>query len=101
MAKKSAVEKNKRRERLVKKFALKRADLKARAKDTSLSVEDNFEARLALAKLPRNSSATRVRLRCEFSGRPRGNCRKFKLSRIAFRDLASAGQIPGVVKSSW
>jgi small subunit ribosomal protein S14 len=101
MAKKSAVEKNKRRERLVKKYAAKRAELKARAKDSSLSVEENFDARLALAKLPRNSAATRVRLRCELSGRPRGNYRKFKLSRIAFRDLASQGQVPGVVKSSW
>ncbi|MBT6361609.1 MAG: 30S ribosomal protein S14, partial [Rhodospirillaceae bacterium] len=79
----------------------KRAELKARAKDSSLSVEDNFEARLALAKLPRNSSPTRVRLRCEMSGRPRGNYRKFKLSRIALRELASNGQVPGVVKSSW
>ena len=94
-------EKNKRRERLVKKYAAKRAELKARAKDSSLSVEENFDARLALAKLPRNSAATRVRLRCELSGRPRGNYRKFKLSRIAFRDLASQGQVPGVVKSSW
>ncbi|MBT3905894.1 MAG: 30S ribosomal protein S14 [Rhodospirillales bacterium] len=101
MAKRSAVEKNKRRERLVKKYAAKRAELKARAKDSSLSVEDNFEARLALAKLPRNSSPTRVRLRCEMSGRPRGNYRKFKLSRIALRELASNGQVPGVVKSSW
>ena len=101
MAKRSAVEKNKRRERLVKKDAAKRAELKARAKDSSLSVEDNFEARLALAKLPRNSSPTRVRLRCEMSGRPRGNYRKFKLSRIALRELASNGQVPGVVKSSW
>jgi small subunit ribosomal protein S14 len=101
MAKKSAVEKNKRRERLMKKYSAKRAELKARAKDSSLSVEDNFEARLALAKLPRNSSPTRVRLRCEMSGRPRGNYRKFKLSRIALRELASNGQVPGVVKSSW
>ena len=101
MAKRSAVEKNKRRERLVKKYAAKRAELKARAKDSSLSVEDNFEARLALAKLPRDSSPTRVRLRCEMSGRPRGNYRKFKLSRIALRELASNGQVPGVVKSSW
>jgi len=101
MAKKSAIEKNNRRERLAKKFAAKRARLKAMAKDESLSPEERFNARLKLAELPRNSSPTRVRLRCGLSGRPRGNYRKFKLSRIALRDLASTGQIPGMVKSSW
>jgi small subunit ribosomal protein S14 len=101
MAKKSSVEKNKRRERLAKKFAGKRARLKAAAIDDSLSPEERFEARLKLAKLPRNSSQNRVRLRCELTGRARGNYRKFKLCRIKLRELASVGQIPGMVKSSW
>ncbi|HEX2113998.1 MAG TPA: 30S ribosomal protein S14 [Alphaproteobacteria bacterium] len=101
MAKKSSVEKNKRRERLVKQFAGKRAKLKAIADNKDLPMEERFAARLKLAKLPRNSAPSRVRLRCEMTGRPRGNYRKFKLSRIALRDLASTGQIPGMVKSSW
>ena len=95
------VQKNQKRERRAKKFAHKRVRLKAMAKDESLSQEERFNARLKLAELPRNSSPTRVRLRCGLSGRPRGNYRKFKLSRIALRDLASTGQIPGMVKSSW
>ena len=101
MAKKSSVEKNNRRMRLVKRFAAKRAKLKAIADDRSLPMEERFEARLKLAELPRNSAANRVRLRCALTGRPRGNYRKFKLSRMMLRDLASTGQIPGVVKSSW
>ena len=101
MAKKSAVERNKKRERLVKKYAAKRAKLKAMTKDESLSLEERFQAQLKLAELPRNSAEIRLRLRCGLSGRPRGNYRKFKLSRIALRDLASTGQIPSVVKSSW
>ena len=101
MAKKSMIERNKNRERKVELNAAKRARLKAMAKDKSLSVEEQFEARLKLAKLPRNSAPCRLRLRCQLTGRPRGNYRKFKLSRIALRDLASTGQIPGVVKSSW
>ncbi len=101
MAKKSAVERNRKRELLVKKYAAKRAKLKAIMKDMSLSPEEHFEARMKLSSLPRNSSPVRVRLRCEISGRPRGNYRKFKLSRIALRDLALKGQIPGMVKSSW
>jgi small subunit ribosomal protein S14 len=101
MAKTSAIQKNKRRERLVKQYANKRAALKAIAKDPSLSPEDQFAARLKLAEMPRNSSRTRVRNRCEMSGRPRAFYRKFKLSRIALRDLASNGQIPGMTKSSW
>jgi len=101
MAKKSMIEKNKRRERLSKKFAAKRARLKAIANDKNLPMEDRFAARLKLAELPRNSSPTRIRNRCEITGRPRATYRKFKLSRIALRDLASTGQIPGVVKSSW
>ena len=101
MAKKSAIQKNQKRERLAKKYASTRARLKAIAKDESQSAEERFNARLKLAELPRNSSPTRIRLRCGLSGRPRGNYRKFKLSRIALRDLASTGQIPGMVKSSW
>jgi len=101
MAKKSAVEKNKRREKLVKKYAEKRAALKSMAKDDSLSPEEQFNARLKLAKLPRNSAPNRVRNRCEVSGRPRGFYRKLKMSRIALRELGSLGKIPGLVKSSW
>lgn len=101
MAKKSSVEKNKRRERMVKQYAAKRAKLKAIANNKELPMEERFAARLKLAELPRNSAPSRVRLRCELTGRPRGNYRKFKLSRIALRELASTGQIPGVVKSSW
>ena len=101
MAKKSAIEKNNRRRKLVARYAARRARLKAVAKDESLPQEERFAARLNLAEMPRNSSATRVRNRCLLTGRPRGNYRKFKISRIALRDLASAGQIPGMVKSSW
>ena len=101
MAKKSSVEKNKRRTRLAKQFAAKRARLKAIANDKNLPIEERFAARLKLAELPRNSAPSRIRNRCELTGRPRATYRKFKLSRIALRDLASTGQIPGVVKSSW
>ena len=101
MAKKSMIEKNKRRMRQVEQYAGRRARLKAMAKDLSLTPEERFNARLKLAKLPRGGSPVRVRLRCALTGRPRGVYRKFGLSRIALRDLASAGQIPGVVKSSW
>jgi small subunit ribosomal protein S14 len=101
MAKTSSVDKNRKRTALVKRLAPKRARLKAIASDKSLPPEDRFNARLKLAEMPRNSSATRIRNRCELSGRPRGYYRKFKLSRLALRDLASQGQIPGVVKSSW
>jgi small subunit ribosomal protein S14 len=101
MAKKSAVERDKKRTRLVKKYASKRERLKAAAKDPNLSPEDRFNARLKLAEIPRNAAPNRQRLRCELTGRPRGNYRKFKLCRIKLRELASAGQIPGMVKSSW
>ena len=101
MAKTSSIEKNKRREKMAKQYAPKRAKLKAMAVDNKLSPEERFGARLKLAKLPRNSSPTRIRNRCELTGRPRAVYRKFKLSRIALRELASAGQIPGMVKSSW
>jgi Ribosomal protein S14 len=101
MAKKSAIEKNKRRERLVKKFAAKRAALKATADNLELPMEERFAARLELAELPRNSSPTRVRNRCEVTGRPRAYYRKLKMSRVALRELGSNGLIPGLVKSSW
>ncbi len=101
MAKTSSVEKNKRRERLVRKYAARRAKLKVMAKDDSLPPEERFAARLKLAQLPRNSAAVRVRNRCELTGRPRGVFRKFKLARLSLRDLASNGQIPGMVKASW
>ncbi len=101
MAKKSAVEKNVRRARLVKKQAGKRARLRAMARDRSLPPEERFQAYLKLAEMPRNGAAVRVRNRCQLTGRPRGYYRKFRLSRIALRELASIGQIPGMVKSSW
>ena len=101
MAKKSAVERDLKRRRLVDKFASKRAELKAISKDEALPQDERFAARLTLAALPRDSSATRVRNRCLLTGRPRGVYRKLKLSRIGLRDLASTGQIPGMVKSSW
>ncbi|MCU0839158.1 MAG: 30S ribosomal protein S14 [Rhodospirillales bacterium] len=101
MAKKSLVERNRNREAKVNRFAVKRAALKAIAKDASASPEQRFAARLKLAELPRNSSPTRLRLRCALTGRPRGNYRKFGLSRIAVRELAVSGQIPGMLKSSW
>jgi len=101
MAKTSSINKNERRAALVKKFAAKRRRLKALAEDRSLAPEERFAARLRLAELPRNGAASRVRNRCALTGRPRGTYRKFKLSRIALRELASQGQIPGVVKSSW
>lgn len=101
MAKKSAVEKNEHRRRLVAKFQAKRAALKKVVMDKSRDPEERFEATLALAALPRNSAAVRVRNRCALTGRPRGYYRKFGLSRIALRELASQGQVPGCVKSSW
>lgn len=101
MAKKSAVEKNKKRRKLVDQYAEKRAELKAMAKDQSLPPEERFKARLKLNELPKNSSKIRIRNRCAVTGRPRGYYRKFGISRIALRDLGSRGQLPGVVKSSW
>jgi small subunit ribosomal protein S14 len=101
MAKTSAIEREKKRLRLAKKYNAKRIALKAEAKDQTLSPEERFNARIKLAQLPRNSAPVRQRLRCKMSGRPRGNYRKFKLSRVALRALASSGQIPGMVKSSW
>ena len=101
MAKKSSIEKNNLRLKLAKQGAQRRARLKAIARDRSGEPEDRFAAQLKLAELPRNSSPTRVRNRCSLTGRPRGYYRKFKLSRIAVRELSSSGQIPGMLKSSW
>jgi len=101
MAKTSSINRNTKREALVKKYAAKRKRLKSLAEDRRLTAEERFAARLKLAEMPRNGSATRIHNRCELTGRPRGVYRKFKLSRIALRELASAGQIPGMVKSSW
>jgi small subunit ribosomal protein S14 len=101
MAKKSSIEKNKRRGRLVRQFSAKRRRLLAVANDESKSMEERFEARLKLAELPRNSSKTRLRNRCEVTGRPRAVYRKVRMSRIALRELGSKGLVPGLVKSSW
>ena len=101
MAKKSAIEKNKRRGRLVAKYADRRARLLAVSRDESVPQEERFAARIKLASLPRNSAKVRVRNRCQITGRPRGYYRRFKMSRIALRELASVGQIPGVAKASW
>ena len=101
MAKKSSIEKNKRRRDLVKKFSGKRERLLTVANDESRSMEERFEARLKLAELPRNANPTRIRNRCEITGRPRAYYRKLGMSRIALRELGSKGLIPGLVKSSW
>lgn len=101
MAKKSAIERNNKRARLVEKYAARREKLKAIAMDEELPLEERFKARLKLAELPRNSAPSRVRNRCEVTGRPRGYYRKLRMSRIALRELGSQGMIPGLVKSSW
>jgi small subunit ribosomal protein S14 len=101
MAKKSSIETNKRRQKLVKKFAGRRERLLAVANDEGKAMDERFEARLKLAALPRNGSKTRVRNRCEVSGRPRAVYRKLKMSRIAMRELGNRGLVPGLVKSSW
>jgi len=101
MAKKSSIEKNNRRRKMAKQYSNRRDKLKAIAHDKKLPTEERFAAALKLAELPRNSSKTRIRNRCELSGRPRAYYRKHKLSRIALRDLGSKGLIPGLVKSSW
>ncbi len=101
MAKKAMIEREKKRERLVAKYAAKRAELKEIAKDESKSVEERFKARMKLAKLPRNSAENRLHNRCQLTGRPHAYYRKLKISRIALRELGSNGQIPGMVKSSW
>ncbi len=101
MAKVCMLERDKKRRKMVKSYANKRAKLKAIIKDFSIPAEERFQAALTLAELPRNSSKTRIRNRCALTGRPRGYYRKLNLSRIALRDLASRGELPGVTKSSW
>ena len=101
MAKTSSIEKNKRRARLAKQYAGRRGRLKEIARNKNVSMEERFAATLKLAELPRNSAKVRVRNRCEITGRPRAFYRKFKMSRIAMRELGSKGLIPGLVKSSW
>ena len=101
MAKKSMIAREVKREKLVKQYAAKRAALKAIINDKEITVEERFKATLELAKLPRNSSATRLHNRCQLTGRPHAYYRKLKISRIALRDLGSNGEIPGMVKSSW
>ena len=101
MAKKSMVAREVKRQKLVDKYAAKRAELKGIARDESRPMEERFKAQLKLAKLPRNSSATRLHNRCQLTGRPHAYYRKLKVGRIALRELGSNGQIPGMVKSSW
>ena len=101
MAKLSSINKNERRKKLVEKYAAKYEKLRAVADDESKDETERLIARLKMAEIPRNANPTRIRNRCELTGRPRGVYRKFKLSRIALRELASSGQIPGMVKSSW
>jgi small subunit ribosomal protein S14 len=101
MAKKSAIENNQRKQRMVKKFLARRKRLLDLANNEKLPMEERFEARIRLAALPRNGAAVRIRNRCEVTGRPRGYYRKMRMSRIALRDLGNKGLIPGLVKSSW
>ncbi len=101
MAKKSSVQKNLKRMKLVKRYAKKRAELKKIINNKKLELSERFAAQLKLNKLPKNSSKVRIRNRCGISGRPHGYYRKLKISRIALRDMASAGKIPGIIKSSW
>ena len=101
MAKTSSIQRNLKRIRLVEKFSKKREKLKKITRNKKLSLEERFKAQLKLAKLPRNSAKIRIRNRCEITGRPHGVYRKLKISRIALRDLASKGKIPGMTKSSW
>ncbi|MBY0423311.1 MAG: 30S ribosomal protein S14 [Parvularculaceae bacterium] len=101
MAKTSMIERNAKRKKLAKKFAGKRAKLKAIVADQNKPAEERFAASLKLAELPRNSSETRFRNRCDVTGRPRGFYRKLRMSRVSLRQLGSEGKIPGLVKSSW
>ncbi len=101
MAKVCMIERDKKRKKLVNKHAVKRAELKKVIKDQSVPADERFQAMLQLAEMPRNSSKVRMRNRCSLTGRPRSYYRKFSLSRIALRDLASRGELPGVTKSSW
>tara|TARA_B100002052_G_C15652156_1_gene493317 strand:- start:81 stop:386 length:306 start_codon:yes stop_codon:yes gene_type:complete len=101
MAKTSAIERNRKRMRMVKKFSDKRKKLKAIINNKKLPLNERFAAQLKLSKLPKNSAKIRIRNRCEITGRPHGVYRKLKISRIALRQMASSGKIPGMTKSSW
>jgi small subunit ribosomal protein S14 len=101
MAKKSMINRQRRREKLVRKYAAKRAELKRRSNDLKLTAEERQEAREALSSLPRNSSPVRLRTRCVVTGRPRAVYKEFMLSRIAFREMALRGELPGIHKASW
>ncbi len=101
MAKKSQILRDEKRKKLIAKYAVKRAELRKRLNDPEVSMEEKFEVQIAFAKLPRNSCPTRLKRRCQVSGRPRGYYRKFGISRIALRELAHQGMLPGVRKSSW
>ena len=101
MAKTSAIQRNLKRIRLVKKFQKKRNELKKIISDKKLPLDERFKAQLKLSKLPKNSAKIRIRNRCEITGRPHGVYRKLRISRIALRDLALKGKIPGMTKSSW
>mgnify|MGYP001212600166 FL=1 len=101
MAKTSAIERNLKRIRMSKRFANKRKKLKAIVNNRKLPLNERFAAQLKLSKMPKNSAKTRVRNRCEITGRPHGVYRKLRISRIALRQMASAGKIPGMTKSSW
>ncbi len=101
MAKKSAVERNEKRRRMAERYAAKRAELRAIARNRDLPIEERFAAQLKLSELPRNSAPTRYKNRCEVTGRPRGFYRKLRMSRIALRELGNQGLVPGMVKSSW
>jgi small subunit ribosomal protein S14 len=101
MAKLSQINRNNKRVKMVAQYAARRAALKAKADDMNQAPEERFAARMKLAKLPRNSSPTRIHNRCDLSGRPKGYYRKLRVSRIALRDLANFGQVPGMTKASW
>ena len=101
MAKTSSIEKNKRREKLTAKYAVKRARLRAIVKNKDVAIEERFAATLKLAELPRNGAAVRIHNRCEVTGRPRAYYRKLKMSRIAMREFGNSGLVPGLTKSSW
>lgn len=101
MAKKSAIERNDKRKRMANQYAERRAELKSIARDKERPIDERFAAQLKLAELPRNSAPSRIRNRCELTGRPRGYYRKFKINRIELRKLANQGEIPGITKASW
>jgi small subunit ribosomal protein S14 len=101
MAKKSQINRDNKRKKLIAKYAVRRAELRAKLNDANVSIEEKMDVQLAFSKLPRNSCPTRLNRRCEISGRSKGYYRKFGISRIALRELALRGQLPGMRKSSW